>query len=311
MPVFPISFSMPPEKIVASVPPKTRMVAHIIPGDLSTYIYKTEEDYYKGYQDSYFGLTGKKGGWDCMRHYEILANGCIPLFCVIWDLPPKTMANFPREMITETNKLYVEMAEKEGALVDRSLSEEVKARLNTHIENLLTYTRTHLTTTRAAQNILDSIGAPNTKRILFLSGNLDADYLRCLTLSGFKNLIGAECHDYPKVTHLYDDYTGDFTRHWGGGMTYQKIIKKENRNDEYDSTIEDDIAQHKYDIVVYGSYHRGLPLIDVVTRYYKDKEIVLLCGEDCDVDKDREYHSCPLHKMGLSPELNVFIREQK
>jgi hypothetical protein len=60
MPIFPISFSMPPEKIVAAVPPKTRMLAHIIPGDLSTYIYKTEEDYYKGYQDSYFGITKKK-----------------------------------------------------------------------------------------------------------------------------------------------------------------------------------------------------------------------------------------------------------
>ena len=105
MPIFPISFSMPPEKIVAAVPPKTRMLAHIIPGDLSTYIYKTEEEYYKGYQDSYFGITGKKGGWDCMRHYEILANGCIPLFCNIWDIPKKTMANFPRELITKTNEL--------------------------------------------------------------------------------------------------------------------------------------------------------------------------------------------------------------
>jgi len=307
---------MPPEKIVATVPPKTRMVAHIIPGELSTYIYKTEEDYYKGYQDSYFGITGKKGGWDCMRHYEILANGCIPLFCGIWNLPPKTMANFPRELIAETNKLYVELTGNNNSLdnksltVDKSLDDVDKSRLNAHIENLLTYTRTHLTTTRAAQNILDSIGAPNTKRILFLSGNLDADYMRCLTLSGFKNLLGAECHDYPKVSHLYDDYTGDFVRHWGGGMTYQKIIKKENRNDEYDNTIENDIAQHKYDIVVYGSYHRGLPLIDIVTRYYKDNEIVLLCGEDCDVDKDRAYHECPLHKMGMSLNLNVFIREQ-
>lgn len=302
MPIFPISFSMPPEKIVDAVPSKTRLLAHIIPGDLSTYIYKTEEDYYKGYQDSYFGITKKKGGWDCMRHYEILANGCIPLFCNIWDIPKKTMANFPRELITKTNELYFEM-------IDKSLEEADKQRLNAHIEELLAYTRTHLTTTRAAQNILDSIGKPQAKRVLFLSGSLTADYLRCLTLSGFKNLLGAECHDYPKVPHLYDDYDGDFVRHWGGGMTYQKTIKKENRNDDYDKSVVRDIIDRKYDIIVYGSYHRGTPLIDIVSSFYKDEEIVFLCGEDCDVDKNREHHACLLKEHGGS-NVNFFIREQ-
>lgn len=308
MPIFPISFSMPPEKIVEAVPPKTRMLAHIIPGDLSTYIYKTEEDYYKGYQDSYFGITKKKGGWDCMRHYEILANGCIPLFCNIWDIPKKTMANFPRELITKTNELYFEMMENKS-LENNLLEEADKQRLNAHIEELLAYTRAHLTTTRAAQNILDSIGKPQAKRVLFLSGSLTADYLRCLTLSGFKNLLGAECHDYPKIAHLYDDYDGDFVTHWGGGMTYQKIIKKENRNDEYDKSVVRDIIDHKYDIVVYGSYHRGTPLIDIVSSFYKDEEIIFLCGEDCDKDNNGEYHVCLLKEHGNTP-LNIFIREQ-
>jgi len=302
MPIFPISFSMPPEKIVASVPTKTQLLAHIIPGDLSTYIYKTEEAYYKGYQDSYFGITIKKAGWDCMRHYEILANGCIPLFFNILDIPPKTMVNFPRDLIAKTNKIYVE-------LLDKPLEESDKQRLNSHIEELLYYTRTHLTTTRAAQNILNSIGASQAKRVLFLSGNLDADYLRCLTLSGFKNLLGAECHDYPRVAHLYDDYTGDFVRHWGGGMTYQKTIRTAYRNDEYDNTVVSDIMNHKYDIVVYGSYHRGLPFIDIVSSFYKDNEIVLLCGEDCDIDKNRTYHNCPLKKYSET-DINIFIREQ-
>lgn len=307
MPIFPISFSMPPEKIVAAVPPKTRMLAHIIPGDLSTYIYKTEEDYYKGYQESYFGITGKKGGWDCMRHYEILANGCIPLFYNIWGIPKKTMVNFPRELITKTNELYFEMIDK--SLENNLLEEADKQRLNAHIEELLAYTRTHLTTTRAAQNILNSIGNPQAKRVLFLSGSLTADYLRCLTLSGFKKLLGAECHDYPKVPHLYDDYDGDFVTHWGGGMTYQKTINKENRNDDYDKSVVRDIIDHKYDVVVYGSYHRGTPLIDIVSSFYKDEEIVFLCGEDCDKNKNHEYHACLLKEHG-NTQLNIFIREQ-
>jgi hypothetical protein len=41
-----------------------------------------------------------------------------------------------------------------------------------------------------------------------------------------------------------------------------------------------DIKNKKYDIVVYGSYHRGMPFYDLVSSIYKPNEIILLCGED-------------------------------
>lgn len=99
MPVYPISFSIPLSKIVDSIPLKTRLLAHIIPGNMNTYIYSTKHDYYKGYQESWFALTCKKAGWDCMRHYEIIANGCIPLFLNLPHCPPNTMTTFPKELI--------------------------------------------------------------------------------------------------------------------------------------------------------------------------------------------------------------------
>jgi hypothetical protein len=45
---------------------------------------------------SYYCLTMCKGGWDTMRHNEILANGCVPYFLDIEHLPRSTMAVFPR-----------------------------------------------------------------------------------------------------------------------------------------------------------------------------------------------------------------------
>ena len=42
-----------------------------------------ESDYYKDYQRSYFAITCKKGGWDCLRHYEILANAVSPTFLIL------------------------------------------------------------------------------------------------------------------------------------------------------------------------------------------------------------------------------------
>ena len=92
----PITFSIPIEKIIINIPNKLKLVSDLIPGKIETYIYNTEEDYYKEYQKSYFALTFKKGGWDCLRHYEIIANGCIPYFSEIEKCPNNTLHLFPK-----------------------------------------------------------------------------------------------------------------------------------------------------------------------------------------------------------------------
>ena len=49
-------------------------------GGFSHHKFTEEEDYYNDLSRSWFGLTCKKGGWDCMRHYEIIAAGSVLLF---------------------------------------------------------------------------------------------------------------------------------------------------------------------------------------------------------------------------------------
>jgi hypothetical protein len=145
------------------------------------------------------------------------------------------------------------------------------------------------------------------KKILFLSGDVQPDYLRCLTLSGFKNMYGSECHDYPKVPHIYTDYPDSCNGFWGKGMTYTKIVDPEKRNYSYDETIVEDILSHAYNIVIYGSYHRGLPFFDTVSAIYDSKDIVFLCGEDCDLANNFVNHKCKLNEKNA--EYNLFIRE--
>ena len=36
---------------------------------------------------SRFGVTTKKSGWDCMRHYELAASGCVPCFRDLEEKP--------------------------------------------------------------------------------------------------------------------------------------------------------------------------------------------------------------------------------
>ena len=105
--VFPISFAIPKNKIIENikVDPKF-LLSPLIPGKLNTYIYENENSYYKMYQNSVFALTYKKVGWDCLRHYEILMNGSLPIFLNINNCPDLTMYNFPKKIVSEITEKY-------------------------------------------------------------------------------------------------------------------------------------------------------------------------------------------------------------
>ncbi len=131
---FPISFAAPREKVVESVPEKTQDWATVVPGQLDTYIFTEEEPYYKDYQRAMFAITHKKAGWDCLRHYEILMNGCVPHFRGVQDCPANTMRFFPKSLCLLANDMiasgevdttaYLELAEKFLAATKRDLTTE-------------------------------------------------------------------------------------------------------------------------------------------------------------------------------------------
>lgn len=266
--VFPITFSIPDEKMIQSIPKKTKLLSSLIPGDLKTYIYHTEKEYYEEYQKSCFAITTKKAGWDCMRHYEIVANGCLPYFPNLEECPLFTMTMLPKHLLFQCNNLYERMKKD---------SSDNKDYIPLLIE-MMSYFKEHLTTKVVSKMILQKTGFNDAKRILFLSGCIKPDYLRCLTLHGLKKIIGSNCHDYPKVPHMYTDYRGGPL--YGKGFTYSKLLDPSIRNDSYDSTIVEDIKKNEYDIVMYGSYHRGMPFYNIVSKHYPMNKIILLCGED-------------------------------
>ena len=113
-------------------------MAPLVPGDKSTYLYENEFDYYNMYSDSRFAKTWKKGGWDCLRHYEILASGCTPWFPDLHWCPETLMTNFPRDLVLNMNRL-----ENTNAL-----SQEKYMAMAT---KLLEYTKTHLTCSVSAE----------------------------------------------------------------------------------------------------------------------------------------------------------------
>lgn len=112
--VEPIQFAIPKQKIINSVPQKVRLMAPAPPHAMATdslpghdkRIYDKESDYYQQYSESYFGLTKKKGGWNTLRHLEIMAAGCMPYFEGLENCPASMMVNLPKSELLEAKKLY-------------------------------------------------------------------------------------------------------------------------------------------------------------------------------------------------------------
>jgi hypothetical protein len=298
MPVYPIIFSIPKNKIteIHNCIEKTQFTSSLIPGDIKTYIYNTEKEYYENYQKSFFAITTKKAGWDCLRHYEILANCCIPYFINIEECPIDTLSLFPKEIILESNNFYKKMIEKYS---EPKLTDNEKEEYNILLNRLMLYTNEKLTTTSIVKYILNKINYESASKILFLNGCQRGDYLRCLTLHGFKTIFGKNCHEYPIVPHLYNDIDIHSTT-CGLGFTYTHILNSDVRNDLCENQIIEYIKSKYYDIVVYGSYHRGMPFFNMVLESYSNDKIILLCGEDIH-DCNYETYS----NMGI----HVFVRE--
>jgi hypothetical protein len=94
------AFSIPEEKIVREVPVKRKLfgthvvdaeVAGRLPDTKTSGVFETEGEYYADLQASRYAITTKRAGWDCLRHYEIAANGCVPCFKQL-DRKPATCA---------------------------------------------------------------------------------------------------------------------------------------------------------------------------------------------------------------------------
>jgi len=142
--LLPITFAIPTAKLATNTDKilKTQEYATCIPGKPETYVFENEQPYYKDYQKSYYGVTMKKAGWDCLRHYEILGNYCIPFFINLEKCPEKTLTNLPKELLLEARELTYNFNEQKYFNI---------------LNELFEYTINNLTTKNLAQYILNQL----------------------------------------------------------------------------------------------------------------------------------------------------------
>jgi len=98
-----IAFGIPKEKIsrITAQQKTKEFCRHIVDPEIASQVagsvygelgaqrwaFDKEADYYADLRASRFGITTKRGGWDCLRHYEMAANGCVLCFKNLPDKP--------------------------------------------------------------------------------------------------------------------------------------------------------------------------------------------------------------------------------
>jgi len=273
--IVPLAFSIPDECIVDKIPDKDMLLANLIPGDLSTYTFgkDDQEKYYQMYQRARFAITKIKGGWDCLRHYEILMNGCIPLFENLKDCPDYTMTTYPKHLNDEAFLLYNNWSNSNNDI----------EKYNILCEKFLDHTRKFCTSSYAANIILNNIKNGNkVKNVLLITGNEGFNYCREFTWIGLKRYIqsiGGVAVEYPKLDFVYDDYVDSSN---SCKFTYSKRLTNDYNMAEHE--IIDKIKSQFWDLIIYGKVgpdeYCNFPLYNIVKTKYNKNKIAFIYGGD-------------------------------
>ena len=277
--IYPLSFCIPDECVVESIPEKTSLLASLIPGDTSTYIFtkEKEKEYNEMYRRARFALTRMKGGWDCLRHYEILMNGCIPLFEDLDRCPTYTLTTYPKELNREAYALYTTWQE----------NEEYIQKYTELCSRFLEHTRRYCTTSATARYFLDKMKGKNVKNILLLTGHHGVNYNRETLWIGLKRYIqsiNGLAVEYEPMPFLYEDFDNlSENKYYGNNcFTFPKRLPKEGMLSEEE--IINKIKSNFWDIIIYGKVGPDefctFPLYDIVTSYYNKDKIAFIFGGD-------------------------------
>ena len=132
------------------------LMAPCDPIDKSTYIYLTEDAYYSQYAQSYYAPTMKKAGWDCLRHYEIMANWCIPYFRCLDQCPPTIMQHLPKRELRLVQECI------DSTSLKRLTLEHIYGDLLTKVMDAVF---NHLTTESLASYVLSTVGVTRKETV--------------------------------------------------------------------------------------------------------------------------------------------------
>lgn len=109
-------------------------------------------------------------------------------------------------------------------------------------------------------------------KVLYLSGATGADYMADMLFHGLRTLLGPDLVDVNRLDFMYRDWPHP---------PFYSIYGLLTEPDGIDRTdIEAKIANHYFDLIVYGSIHRFRQCMDLVWQHYPPNKVVYIDGED-------------------------------
>ena len=325
--IYPISYSIPEEYLVSTIPLKDQGFASLIPGKRETYIYGPgdEQQYHKDYQRSLFAITSRKDGWDCLRHYEILANGAVPYFIDLEECPLSTLTFLPKDLLLKAKRLPgVSLGSVDMRCFPISEYMDIA-------DALLVHTRKHLTTKAMARYVLQVTGHANARSALFVTGKTivgetsashSCNYLRETIFHGMRSILGSGLVEIPKLTFMYQlpsgaDVIAERSKLYGYGFSY--ALRLEDDVGPSREHIEDRIREREFDLVIYGCFaydtRQGKewplppPYWALVTKYYPPSCIIMLHGGDRKPFDERLNRRVENALREYAPQCQFFLRE--
>lgn len=294
--VFPISYSLPEELFVKEIPAKTKDCADIVPRVRGTYRFTSEAEYVAEYSRSFYCLTFKKGGWDVLRHYEIIAAGCMPYLVDIEHTPVYVLYHLPKQLLLEARDLPGVHFNCSGVRVVIDHRVFPRERYFTLLGQLLAHARSYLTTTAMAKYVLNVSGKPSAKKVLYLAaGNKKAplraqgNYNSWTLFHGLRGLLGAGAVDPFKIPFLYrqpPEVVATMKKSlYGLGFGY--AFRLEDLNDVDRENILQKITDRHYDLIIFAdptslvsSSSKQIKLLKHVQKTYSKQEIIWLHAPD-------------------------------
>jgi hypothetical protein len=280
------------DEFILPLEKKKYVISPLIPGDKSNYLFGAGEEakYYDMYRQSMFAITQKKGGWDCLRHYEIISAGCIPIFEDLEKCPEDTLISFPKSILKEAYR----------ALLPWRNTEEQRSLYPMYARRLFEYAKSNCSATANVVRFLGDMSylfsnnyPNNNAKILMLSGHLGVNYTRELNWIGIKRWasnVGAVAVEYPPLEFLYDDFPESrLSKLYGNGFTYTRRLSSQTRVEMREEELIQSIRQKKWDIIIYGKVGPdemaegsipNLPFWSHVFKRYSRDEIVFWYGGD-------------------------------
>jgi hypothetical protein len=309
--IFPLSFCIPDEYVVGEPPPKSQVWAEVIPGEALTYRFGSEQeaDYDAMYRNARFAFTTRKGGWDCLRHYEILAAGAIPVFRGLEDCPSQTLTTFPKALVIRAQRELLPWRPGNADKYDEI------------VRQLLVHTRAHCTASAAARRFLAHFRDRSVRRVLLLRTDPGPSYGRELLWIGlYRHLtaLGGRALYYPENAFLFDDYPVEACeRMHGAGFKYARKLERTQAQEWDDLRVRRSIESKAWDLVIYGKVGPdegpmgtlpNLPFWDAVSANYGPSRTVFLYVGDAPQDL-RSHNPHADHLRAHAPYAQCFVRE--